>query len=109
MEPYRVVLESQVGPREGTLRLEEQNGALTGTITLLGVENPVFGQWTGNRSFQISHHLRTKLSDLTCVSVFELDENGGLTGTLRNGQNVMKWHGEKETGKKGGNGKHGGE
>lgn len=44
MKQYKMVLESQLGPREGTLRLEEDNGLLKGTITLLGYENPVSGE-----------------------------------------------------------------
>ena len=32
MDEYRIVLESQLGPREGILKLECQNGILKGTI-----------------------------------------------------------------------------
>ena len=108
MEQYKIVPESQLGPREGMLQLEEQNGALKGTITLLGYENPVSGEWTGEHSLWLSHHLHTQISDLPCVSVFEMGGNT-ISGTLQNGRNVMKWHGEKESGKKGGNAENGGE
>ena len=73
MVQYKVVLESQLGPREGMLRLKEQDGVLTGVIILLGYENPVSGEWTGGHSIRLSHHLHTQISDLSCVSVFELD------------------------------------
>lgn len=108
MVQYKVVLESQLGPREGMLRLKEQDGVLTGVIILLGYENPVSGERTGDHSIRLSHHLHTQISDLSCVSVFELDGDT-ITGTLQNDQNVMKWHGEKETDKKGGNAENGGE
>lgn len=109
MKEYRVILESQLGPREGTLRLEEaQEGAITGFITLLGVENAAQGEWIGEHSLRLSHHLRTQVSDLECISVFEL-EGDKLSGTLRNDKNTMLWHGEKVTAKKGGNGKNAGE
>lgn len=108
MEQYKIVLESQLGPREGVLQLEDQNGVLTGTITLLGHEDPIFGEWIGDHSFQVFHHLRTRISDLSCVSVFKLEEDT-ITGTLQNGRNVMKWHGKKEAGKKGGNAENGAE
>ena len=108
MEQYKIVLESQLGRREGTLQLENQNGALTGMITLLGYENPVSGEWTGEHSIRLSHHLHTQISDLSCISVFEMDGDT-ITGILKNDRNVMKWHGKKETGKKGGNAENGGE
>lgn len=101
MEQYKIVLESQLGPREGMLQLEERDGALEGTITLLGYENPVSGQWIGEHSIRLSHGLHTQISDLSCISIFEMDGNT-IVGTLQNDRNTMKWRGEKETGQKGG-------
>lgn len=94
MEQYKIVLESQLGPRNGTLQFEEQNGILTGIITLLGYENPVSGERTGKNSIRLSHNLHTQISDLSCVSVFEIDGDT-ITGTLQNDRNVMKWCGKK--------------
>ena len=108
MKQYKMVLESQLGPREGTLRLEEDNGLLKGTITLLGYENPVSGEWIGEHSIRLFHHLQTKITNLSCVSIFEI-EGGTITGILQNDWNVMKWHGERETDKKGRNAENGGE
>ena len=60
MEEYRIVLESQLGPREGSLLLEERgNGVLVGSITLLGVENPVQGERKDKNFIRLSHHLQT--------------------------------------------------
>ena len=102
MKEYRIVLESQLGPRDGLLRLkEEKAGTVTGSITLLGVENTALGQWIGERSLRLSHHLRTQVSDLECVSVFELDGDR-ISGTLQNDKTTMRWHGKddrKERGK----------
>lgn len=108
MEQYKIVLESQLGPREGILRLEDRNELLKGTITLLGYENPVSGEWTGEHSIRLSHHLHTQISDLSCISRLEI-QGDTITGTLQNGRNMMKWHGEKEADKKGGNTENGGE
>lgn len=108
MEQYKVILESQLGPRKGILWLEDQNGILKGIIALLGYENPVSGEWTGEYSIRLFHHLHTHISDLSCVSVFEI-EGDTITGTLQNDRNVMKWHGKKEMGKKGGNEENDGE
>ena len=103
MDAYKLLLKSQLGPREGTLRLNQDHGAVTGTLTLLGYENPVCGEWTGSHSFSISHHLRTAVSDLACTSEFEVTE-GRLSGTMRTGRTVMAWAGEQLPAEKDGNG-----
>lgn len=108
MEQYKIVLESQLGPREGILRLEDRNELLKGTITLLGYENSVSGEWTGEHSIRLSHYLHTQISDLSCISRLEI-QGDTITGTLQNDRNMMKWHGEKEADKKGGNTENGGE
>lgn len=101
MKEYRIVLESQLGPRVGTLQLEEEGeGAVTGSITLLGFENTALGEWIGAHSLRLSHHLRTQISDLECISVFELDGDK-ISGTLQNDKNTMRWHGEKVAARKG--------
>lgn len=102
MKAYRIILESQLGPRAGTLQLEEGNeGAVAGSITLLGVENAALGEWIGAHSLRLSHHLRTQVSDLDCVSIFELDD-GKISGTLHSDKSTMLWHGETLTDQEGG-------
>lgn len=102
MEEYTIVLESQLGPREGTLQLEGgKKEAVSGWITLVGEKNAVQGRWIGAHLLQLFHHLRTQVSDLECVSVLKL-EGDTLSGTLQNGKNTMLWHGEKITAGKGG-------
>lgn len=107
MEEYRLVLESQLGPREGVLRLEGAGNAVRGTLTLLGFENPVSGAWVGENSLELSHSLHTAVSDLACFSVFEM-KGDKVVGTLRNDRNLMRWHGEKVPAEKGGRAEHGG-
>ena len=94
MEEYRIVLESQLGPRNGTLRLDGKNGAVTGTLTLLGHDNSVSGQWISTHSLHLSHHLHTAVSDLSCVSELEL-EGEKVFGMLYSNRDRMKLHGEK--------------
>lgn len=94
MEEYKIVLESQLGPREGHLRFVEQGGRITGTLTLLGFQNPISGERTEMGSLRLFHYLRTAVSELVCDSELELTGEQ-LTGTLRSGQNIMHWHGEK--------------
>lgn len=74
MEEYTIVLESQLGPREGTLQLEGgKEGAVSGWITLVGEKNAVQGRWIGAHLLQLFHHLRTQISNLECVSVLRLE------------------------------------
>lgn len=94
MEEYSIVLESQLGPRSGTLRLERRDGAVTGLMTLLGHNNPVAGRCSGPDLLSLSHHLRTAVSELACVSELKL-EGGQLSGTLYCDRYRMKLHGEK--------------
>ena len=102
MKSYRIVLESQLGPRVGTLQLVEGNeGAVAGSITLLGVENAALVEWIGAHSLRLSHHLRTQVSDPDCISVFELDGDK-ISGTLRSDKSTMLWHGETLTDQEGG-------
>lgn len=94
MEEYRIVLESQLGPRSGTLRVNGKNGSVTGVLTLLGYDNPVSGQWIGTHSLRLSHHLHTVVSDLSCVSELELDGER-ISGVLYSNRDRMKLYGEK--------------
>ena len=108
MQEYKVVLESQLGPRAGTLRLEEKEGVITGSIILRGVENAVLGEWTGEHSLSLSHYLRTQVSNLECISVFELEGEKAF-GTLQSDKHTMLWHGEKVAEKERANEKNAGE
>lgn len=96
MEEYTLVLESQLGPRQGCLRFDEQDGSVTGTLTLLGHDNAVQGERTGESTLCLQHHLRTALSDLDCVSDLEFD-HGRLQGMLYSGHAAMPWHGQRQT------------
>ena len=99
---YTLVLESQLGPRQGSLKFGEREGAITGTLTLLGHDNEVRGTRTGAGSIRLFHHLHTAVSDLVCVSDLEMDR-GRVTGMLHSGQVRMSWHGEQFNGKAGEN------
>lgn len=101
MEEYRLVLESQLGPREGDLRLEEENGMVRGTLILLGFENAVCGQRVGESRLRLAHRLQTRVSEIACVSLLETQENK-IWGTLQSGRNTMRWHGKRVPAKKGG-------
>ena len=79
-EHYDILLESPLGERSGTLRFTERNGAVEGTLTLLGFENSVTGQREG-RILTLTHPLRTVLSTLRCETRAEL-RGDSLSGTV---------------------------
>lgn len=79
-EHYDILLESPLGERSGTLRFTERNGAVEGTLTLLGFENPVTGRREG-QTLTLTHPLRTVLSTLRCETRAEL-RGDSLSGTV---------------------------
>lgn len=99
MEEYRLVLKSQLGPREGMLRVDVQQDAVAGSLTLLGDENPVSGVRIGEHTFRLFHHLHTAVNDLSCVSVFEV-LGDQISGNLQIDGNLMRWYGEKSSERK---------
>lgn len=92
---YRIVLESHLGPRFGTLSLDaDENGQLTGTLTLLGCENTISGIRLSDSEFHIIHKLHTLTRDIDCAS--DIFINGGrLTGRILLDNEVMEFYGEK--------------
>ena len=79
-EQYDILLESPLGERSGALCWTERNGAVEGTLTLLGFENSVTGQREG-RILTLTHPLRTVLSTLHCETRAEL-LGDALAGTV---------------------------
>lgn len=92
-EEYDIVLESPLGERFGALRWTERNGAVEGTLTLLGFENPVTGRREG-RTLALTHPLRTVLSTLRCETQAEL-RGDGLTGTVSSRRSQFRLLGTK--------------
>lgn len=90
---YHVVLESPLGERSGILTLRGSGDAVTGTLSLLGVDNPVTGAWEG-ASLVLRHVLRTGLSALECSTRLD-EENGGLRGIVRSGGVQMPLRGTR--------------
>lgn len=91
---YHIVLEGQLGRREGTLSLSEDTGSVTGTFRILGYENPVRGTIKGN-TLELFHDLHTAVSVLSCRTTAELCGNE-LYGTVIIGKVVLRFAGEKE-------------
>ena len=93
---YDIILSSQLGERYGSLLLEEDAGRVTGTISLLGFDNPASGKRSGQR-LELVHELRTAVSTLQCRTELALC-GGRLHGMVSSGHGVMELRGEKAAG-----------
>lgn len=91
---YEIVVESQLGPRHGTLSMEETDDVVSGTLSLLSFENSVTGKREGKK-LCLHHKLRTLVSQLTCRTDLEMQENF-LMGTIHSEFGSMKIHGQKK-------------
>ena len=82
---YQIALSSPLGERRGTLLLllQEDDGAVTGTISLLNADNPVTGRRDGDTVY-LTHHLRTLLNQLSCTTELHLSGDA-VTGVTRVG------------------------
>ena len=91
---YDVVLDGQLGQRFGRLVWTECGGTVHGTFSLLGFENPVQGQRTGDL-LDLTHLLHTAVSTLVCRTHAELcgDE---LTGVVVSARIRMDLRGKKQ-------------
>ena len=93
MARYQVIVESPLGERSGTLILSECGGAVTGTLALLGVNNPVTGSREGE-TLTLRHTLHTALNAFECsTQLHEADDT--LRGIVYIGVVRMPLHGQK--------------
>lgn len=92
---YDIIVDSQLGPRHGTLAMEENDDSISGILSLLGFENSIAGKREGQILY-LHHKLRTLVSQLSCRSELELHENS-LIGTIYSEFGSMKIRGKKMT------------
>ncbi len=83
MARYQVIVESPLGERSGTLILHERGGAVTGTLSLLGVSNPVTGSREGE-TLTLRHTLQTTLNAFECETQLHSD-GAALRGVVHIG------------------------
>ncbi len=89
---YRVVLHSQMGPKNGTMTLNEEHGIVTGTLYLLSHELPVSGSRAPDGRLHLIHQVVTAVSTYPCRSVLE-DTEGTLSGELQMDPSQAPWSG----------------
>ncbi len=90
---FQIFLESPLGERHGYLTLQDGEGQVHGTFSLLGFENPVEGTCTGEE-YHLKHQLHTLISDLNCVTTMYTEEEK-VHGTLITDRATMKLWGNR--------------
>ena len=88
---YQIIVDSPLGSRSGVLALRETAGRVTGTLSLLGGDNPVEGTREG-QTLHLRHALRTRVSQLDCETALRLAD-GAMEGTIRVGPTCMQIRG----------------
>lgn len=78
---YKVILQSQLGPRSGELRLQEEAGTVSGELCLLSRRNHFSGNVLPNGKYLISGALRTRVDKESYDAIFSVRQ-GRLTGGL---------------------------
>lgn len=76
---YKVMLQSQLGPRAGELTMQEKNGVVSGTFRLLGNQNGFTGQVLEEGKYLISGAFRTAVDQESYDAIFTL-RGGRLIG-----------------------------
>lgn len=78
---YSVVLQSQLGPRAGELRLQEEAGTVSGELCLLSRRNHFSGSVLPSGKYLISGALRSRVDKEPYDAIFSVRQ-GRLTGGL---------------------------
>lgn len=78
---YNVILKSELGPRAGELRLQEEAGAVSGELCLLSRRNRFSGSVLPNGKYLISGALCSRVDKEPYDAIFSVRQ-GRLTGGL---------------------------
>lgn len=87
---YHMVLRSPMGPREGTLTLDESCGEVVGTLRILSHELPVRGRRGTDGRLYLTHQIITAVSEYPCQSVL-WDTGSTMSGELWMDQSRALW------------------
>lgn len=97
-QEYEVVLYSPLGPRKGKLFLSCSGTHVTGTLSLLGHQNPVQGEQSQTGTICLFHNIQTQVSNFSCKTTLILDGDQ-LSGLTLMDQEPIHWHGTREKSK----------
>lgn len=92
-ETYNIVLDGQLGERQGRLEWDESGGAVHGRLSLLGFDNVLTGERNGG-ILHLTHELRTAVGRLCCRTTIRL-RGRRLYGTIQTSRASLPLRGEK--------------
>lgn len=107
IKKYHMVLRSPMGPREGTLTLDEHRGKVAGTLCILSHALPVHGCRGTDGRLYLTHQIITAISEYPCQSILRdtgntlsgelwMDQSGALWGCSKyQTKTVMSWSGKQ--------------
>lgn len=81
----RITMHAPLGPRHGTLRFSDQNGSVSGTMTLLGSTAPFAGRLTPDGGLTLAGELTSGLQSFSYLARGRLTP-GGLELTVCGGR-----------------------
>ena len=91
-EKYKVTIHSEMGPRDGILKLNYQGKCITGSLDLMGYINTVCGMQAEAETLRLFHPIKTAVSTLSCETVLRL-HGGDLCGMTTSNAAHMRWEG----------------
>ena len=99
LRKYHMVLHSEMGPKRGTLTLDEDQGTVTGTLSLLSHELPVSGSRTPDGRLHLIHHPCRSVLEIagrTLSGELQMDPSGApWSGGRPQPKVIMSWSGEQ--------------
>lgn len=90
IKKYHMILHGPMGPREGTLTLDESCGEVAGSLCILSHELPVHGSRGTDGRLHLMHQIITAVSEYPCCSVLR-DVGDTLSGELQMDQSGAPW------------------
>ena len=86
---YSFTLESTMGPKFGTLRLERHDASLCGVFTILGTANRFCGGSCSAHTCLFPCTLQTEMGPVEC-QIFLMEDRGVLHGTAKTNRGSME-------------------
>lgn len=92
---YQVMLKTPMGVKKGELTLQDENGILTGFMTVMGKENPITPGTTDGIAFHFTGEMKTAVGKLAydCSGSVNGEE---LTGTVKTKKGNLALSGKRK-------------
>ncbi len=85
---YNVVMQTQLGPKRGTLRLQVEGTAIRGTLDILQKKETVSGELTGEGTCRLNGRIVTRMRTVDFTAEGVLDDSR-IDLTIREPRNIF--------------------